>query len=31
MQMATLEKRWTLDELNILPDDSNQYEVVRGV
>ncbi|MEP6834077.1 MAG: Uma2 family endonuclease [Gemmatimonas sp.] len=28
--MATLEKRWTLEELQRLPDDGNRYEVVRG-
>lgn len=28
--MATLTKRWTLDELHSLPDDGNKYEVVRG-
>ena len=28
--MATLEKRWTLEELHRLPDDGNRYEVVRG-
>lgn len=30
MPMATLTKRWTLDELHSLPDDGNKYEVVRG-
>lgn len=30
MAMATVTKRWTLDELHSLPDDGNKYEVVRG-
>lgn len=30
MAMATVTKRWTLDELHRLPDDGNKYEVVRG-
>jgi len=30
MRMATLDKRWTLEELHRLPDDGNRYEVVRG-
>lgn len=30
MPMATVAKRWTLDELHSLPDDGNKYEVVRG-
>ena len=30
MEMATVTKRWTLDDLNALPDDGNKYEVVRG-
>ncbi|MES2178256.1 MAG: Uma2 family endonuclease [Gemmatimonadota bacterium] len=30
MPMATLAKRWTLDELHALPDDGNKYEVIRG-
>jgi Uma2 family endonuclease len=30
MEMATVTKRWTLDELHALPDDGNTYEVVRG-
>ena len=30
MEMATVTKRWTLDDLNTLPDDGNKYEVVRG-
>jgi Uma2 family endonuclease len=30
MHMATVTKRWTLEELHSLPDDGNKYEVVRG-
>ncbi|MEO8624678.1 MAG: Uma2 family endonuclease, partial [bacterium] len=30
MHMATDTKRWTLDELQRLPEDSNKYELVRG-
>lgn len=30
MVMATVTKRWTLDELHSLPDDGNTYELVRG-
>lgn len=30
MRMATLEKRWTLEQLHGLPDDGNRYELVRG-
>ncbi|MEO8620833.1 MAG: Uma2 family endonuclease [bacterium] len=30
MEMATGTRRWTLDDLNALPDDGNKYEVVRG-
>src|SRR5665213_503733 len=30
MPMATVAKRWTLDELHALPEDGNRYEVVRG-
>ena len=30
MRMATVAKRWTLDELHALPDDGNKYEVIRG-
>ncbi|CAN5474733.1 Uma2 family endonuclease [soil metagenome] len=30
MEMATVTKRWTLDELHRLPDDGNRYEVVHG-
>ena len=28
--MATLQKRWTLEEVHGLPDDGNRYELVRG-
>ena len=30
MPMATVAKRWTLDELHALPEDGNTYEVIRG-
>lgn len=30
MPMATVTKRWTLDELHALPEDGNKYEVIRG-
>ena len=30
MAVATLVKRWTLEELHRLPDDGNKYELVRG-
>ena len=30
MHMATVTKRWTLEELHSLPDDGNKYELVRG-
>lgn len=28
--MATLETRWTIEQLSQLPDDGNRYELVRG-
>jgi len=28
--MATVARRWTLDELHALPNDRNKYEVIRG-
>jgi Uma2 family endonuclease len=30
MAVATLVKRWTLEELHRLPEDGNKYELVRG-
>jgi Uma2 family endonuclease len=30
MLMATVTKRWTLEEVHSLPDDGNKYELVRG-
>ena len=30
MHMATKIKRWTLEEVDSLPDDGNKYELVRG-
>ena len=30
MAMATVAKRWTIDEMHALPDDGNKYEVIRG-
>jgi Uma2 family endonuclease len=30
MHMATVTKRWTLEEVHSLPDDGNKYELVRG-
>ena len=30
MRMATLKRRWTVDDLQDLPDDGNRYEVVDG-
>ena len=30
MPMATIARRWTLDELHALPEDGNKYEVIRG-
>ena len=30
MPMATVARRWTLDELHALPEDGNTYEVIRG-
>lgn len=30
MQMATVTKQWTLEEVHSLPDDGNKYELVRG-
>lgn len=30
MRMATVVKRWTLEEVHSLPDDGNKYELVRG-
>lgn len=30
MHMATIAKRWTLDELHALPEDGNKYEIIRG-
>jgi Putative restriction endonuclease len=30
MPMATRTKRWTLEELDRLPEDGNRYELVRG-
>jgi Uma2 family endonuclease len=30
MRMATVTKRWTLEEVHSLPEDGNKYELVRG-
>ena len=30
MRMATLQKRWTIEQLSRLPDDGNRYELVHG-
>jgi Uma2 family endonuclease len=30
MAVATVVKKWTLEEVHRLPDDGNKYELVRG-